>query len=338
MNNYSNNKKLFVLSVAILVSSLGLFSNAYGLTISPVRIEVAGDPGQTLSKEMVLVNENNIEEIFYPSFNNFEARGESGDPAFVEPRDGLGAWISTVPSISLKAGESKLIPFTITIPKDAEPGGHFAVIFWGTDQSKLGEINIGAKIGLLVLLSVNGDVKEEAGLLGFNTLDNQTWYNSLPVSFEYRFKNDGGDRIKPQGEIIIRNTVFLATEHLDANPIKGNVLPKSARKFKVAWIKYEHPKDYVAPTGFFKKFWSDARYQWKNFAVGLYSAKLNLEQNLTEKLEKETIFFFVFPWQLLIVIFVILLGGGFVLIAGIKRYNRWIVAQAQVIQQTNKNE
>jgi len=321
-------KRNHLLLIAILVGLFFVAGKANALTISPVRLEISGDPGQTLSEKMVLINENNATETFYSSFANFEAQGESGSPAFVEPKDDLGTWISTISTITLKGGESKTVPFTVTIPKNAEPGGHFATIFWGTGPNKPGEIAIGAKMGLLILLSVNGDAKEDTGFLNFNTVNKQFWYSTLPVSFEYRFRNDGGDRIKPQGPITIRDTIFLPTKSLDANPSNGNILPGSTRKFQVDWINYTRANDYVAPVGFFKKFWSDVSYQWENFAVGLYSARLNVAYGTSGEHAKGTVFFFVFPWQLVLVMVIV----GFLVIWGgrklIKRYNKFIIKRA----------
>lgn len=330
MKKNSNSKALFICFTIVAFSVWFFPKSADALTLTPGRFEIRGNPGETITEEMLLINEGAQVEAYYASFSNFEAQGESGSPAFVEPKSGLGTWITTpVSSVSLEPKQQKIVPFTITIPPDAEPGGHFAVIFWGTSPAGgSGQVSVGAKTGVLVLLSVNGDVKEEAGLLTFNTAGNQFFHNTLPVSLEYRFRNDGGDRIKPQGKITIRNTVFLPAEYLDANPAEGNVLPNSTRKITVDWVKYKRDGDYVAPTGFFKKFWSDVGYQWKNFAVGLYSANLNVAYGSEGAYAKKTTFFFVFPWQLvlvMLVIFVILFFGGKKLI---KRYNRFIIEKA----------
>ncbi len=331
MNNHLNCRALLTLFAIMALSFYFFPSNADAVTLTPIRFEISGNPGDTLTEEMILVNETNVEEIFYSSFANFEAQGDTGSPAFVEPTDGLGTWMSTdVSSIGLEPRQQKIIKLTIEIPKDAEPGGYFAVIFWGTSPpGGSGRVSVGAKTGILVLLSVNGDVREEAGLVDFNIFEKKFWHNTLPVSFEYRFSNNGGDRIKPQGKIIIRNSIFLPTENIDANSSEGNILPSSTRKFKVDWIKYERAMDYVTPTSFFKKFFSDASYQWRNFAVGLYSANLNVAYGSSGEHAKDTVFFFVFPWQLvlvLIVLFIIVFWGGKGLI---KRYNRFIIEKAR---------
>ena len=327
--NYLNYRVVLIVFGAIALGAFLYPSYSSALTLTPTRVEISGNPGDTLNVEMTIINETETAETYYSSFKNFEAQGESGSPAFVEPEDDLGTWITAeMSSVYLAPRQQKIIPFKVIIPKDAEPGGHFAVIFWGTSPAGQGQVSIGAKTGMLVLLSVNGNVKEAAGLLDFKTADSQFWYGTLPVSFEYRFKNDGGDRIKPEGLITIRDTIFLPAEVLDANPVEGNVLPNSTRKIKVDWIKYERPMDYVAPTGPFKKFWSDTYYEWKNFAVGLYSAHLNVAYGAQGQQIKKTVFFFVFPWQLvlvMLVIFIILFWGGKKII---KRYNKFIVQKA----------
>ena len=310
---------LFVLGWAVPVSAM---------TITPVRYEIQGNPGDTLTKEMTIINDGSTTVKYYSSFANFEAQGETGSASFVTPKDDIGTWMMTDESVTLAPGEQKTVAFIVKIPKDAEPGGHFGVIFWGTAPENSNgdkQVSVTAKTGLLVLLSVSGDVKQGGGLLSYNTLDNKFWYNSLPVSFVYRFQNSGGDRLKPLGLIKIKSFGLLTTNKLNANEANGNILPNSTRKFNVDWVKYKHPKDYVAPTGVVKKFFDTALYQWRNFAVGLFSANLNLTYGLDSQIVNKKVFFFVFPWQMLICLIIIItivyIIGKFLL----KRYNNYII-------------
>jgi hypothetical protein len=315
--------------IALIV--LGWAFSASAMTLTPVRYEIQGNPGDTLTKEMTIINDGSTAVRYYSSFANFEAQGETGSASFVTPKDDIGTWMMTDESITLAPGEQKTVAFVVKIPKDAEPGGHFGVIFWGTapeNNSGDKQVSVTAKTGLLVLLTVNGAVKEGGGLLGFSTLNNQFWYNSLPVSFTYRFQNTGGDRVKPIGLIKIRDTVFLPAQKLNANPVNGNILPNSTRKFTVDWVKYVPPTEAPIVTGVVKNFFHRAVYQWKNFAVGLYSANLNLTYGLLGQNVKKTVFFFVFPWQLLIcliVLFIIVFFIGKILIG---RYNNYIIKKA----------
>lgn len=329
MSNYLHYRIPLALFAIVALFGFAAPRVTNAITLTPTRFEIRGDPGETLNEEMTLINETENTETVYSSYSNFEAQGESGSPAFVDPKEGLGTWISTDSSVTLAPRQQKQVAFKVTIPKDAEPGGHFAVLFWGNSPPGKPGVSVGAKTGLLLLLSVNGDVEQNAGLLNFNTVGKKFWYKTLPVSFEYRFRNDGGDRIKPEGTIKIRDTVFLPAQKLNANPVEGNVLPASTRKITVDWVKYERPIDYVEPSGFFAKFWDNVSYEWKNFAIGLYSAHLNVAYGADQQHATKTAWFFVFPWQLILVLIIILIivfwGGKKI----IKRYNRFIIEKAR---------
>ena len=189
--------KQFILAIIVLIGWAIAFTpmKANALTISPVRFEISGDPGQTLIGEMTLFNEREIAETFYSSFESFEARGgEDGTPDFIPAQKGLPTWIKTEPRITLEPGETKIVPFSIEIPKEADPGGHFAAIFWSNvPPVEVGEeqMVVGARIGTLVLLRVSGEIKEGGGVLEFGA-ENKI-FTHLPISLFYRFANDGND-------------------------------------------------------------------------------------------------------------------------------------------------
>lgn len=304
--------------------------SASALTISPARIEVSGDPGITIVKEITLLNDSKGEETYYVSYANFEAQGESGSPLFVEPKNDLGTWMNAGETVTLKPDESKKINLTIDVPNDAYAGGHFAVVFFGSNPNNGGQVSVGAKTGTLVLLSVNGDVLEAGGLVSFNTTGHKFFYNSLPVSLEYRWKNDGNDRVKPEGKVTIRNLFLFPSARINANAVSGNILPHSTRLFNLEWLKYKADKKIDVSNSFFQSYFDRVSYQWKNFAVGPYIANLNLMYGTENMHSKKTTFFFVFPWQLLIIIFIIL---GIVFYVGkklLKGYNRRIIKKARL--------
>lgn len=302
------------------------------LTISPVKMEMYGDPGQTLRGELILFNEQDETKTFYSSSENFEARGEIGTPFFLPEKVGLATWIKTQEQVTLKPKKTKTIPFSIQIPKNAESGGHFAAILWGTTPTQAtqgGQVAVGGKLGVLVLLKVSGETKEGGGLLEFGGEDKQKFFSSLPIIMAYRFNNTGGDRVVPTGEIQINNIFGFISATLSANKNNGNVLPGSARKFEVIW---EQTQKDAAQEPFFggtdaTGFFEIAGRQWKEFHFGWYTAHLNLiwaGQTATEKYG-----FFIIPWQLILIIFITFVIVGFLGRMGLKRYNRWIIAQAR---------
>ena len=333
------------LTVALFLIGFSIFltGQVFALTISPIRMEISGDPGQTLGGTIELFNEQDETKTFYSSAANFEARGDSGAPYFLpDTNKGLASWISVKESVALKAGERTKIPFTIQIPRGVEAGGYFAAILWGTSpngQQGGGQVSIGGKLGVLILLSVKGEIKEGGGLLDLKIEESGRFVNSLPIKFVYRFSNDGSERTKPTGELKIKNLFGFTTVTLNANPQSGNVLPGSIRKFSIVWSgEDQQDKTAVMATeetatdgqGFF----AAVKNQWKNFALGPYKAELNLsygklsEAEATNKAEA-SYRFFVVPWQLLSIIIAILGIIGFFAFVGLKKYNRWIIKKAQ---------
>ncbi len=321
-------KKIVIASLFVICFSV--FSpNAKALTVSPVRFEVSADAGEEIIDSIILYNDTDVTQNLYTSYANFEARGESGTPAFLEEKTDLATWIKTNPNVVIQPGESKIVPFTIKIPSDVQPGGYFATIFFGTvpPEGSGSQLSIGAKTGVLVLLRVNGEIDEKGGILEFGTVNNQTFFTALPVSFTYRFQNSGSDRVKPDGFVNIKNIFGGEAAKLIANPVDGNVLPESVRRFEVVW---NDDGNSVDPLSDKASFFEKVSFEWKNFAFGKYTATLNLAFGATGgEMDPMSFKFWVFPWHLIIFLIIAGIIVFLVLKTTIKKYNRWIVSQAE---------
>lgn len=313
-------KVLNLLTVAGLLVS---FSTASALTISPARAELTGDPGEEISDSFLIINEQATEQVFYTSVENFDSQGETGTPNFTAGKEGLPSWITVEEKVTLKAGERVKVPYSVNIPTDADAGGHFAAIFLSTVPPSLedGQVSVGAKVGMLVLLKVTGDVKEGGGLLSFTLKEDKKVMTSIPLDFVYRFSNSGNDRVKPEGDIVIKNTFGIETARLDANKSLGNVLPGSVRRFEVRYGETKAP-EVAAP------FFEHVTYQKNNFSFGMYTATMNLSFG-NSGVAESSLTYFMFPWQLLSIIAGIILVLFVILVSLIKRYNRWIIKQAR---------
>jgi hypothetical protein len=319
----SNEKTLMNSLKKVVFGSLFLTAfTANALTVSPARMEVSGDPGKTLSGDFLIINEQNTDQTYYTSVENFEAQGESGTPSFSgASKDGLASWIQVQEKIEIKKGERVKVPFTITIPSNADAGGHFAAVFLTTvpPETQGSEVAIGAKVGMLILLRVSGDIKEGGGVLSFLTTNINKYTTSLPVHFAYRFSNTGNDRVNPYGFITIKNTFGSVTKEINANPSQGNILPNSVRKFEVKWSG-----DGVLPSS--ASFFDNVKYQWRNFAIGSYTADLSLQFG-TSGTSQSTLSFFIIPWQLILVVLIGLFAVYVVLHLIIKHHDKVIIEQ-----------
>lgn len=323
MKKYSSKSSLFKKAslLSVIISSV-FFVEA--LTISPARLEFAADPGVTVSGEFTIVNEQDADQIYYTSVENFEAQGESGTPNFTTTKEGLSSWVQVVDKVEIKKGEKIKVPFTVVVPQNADIGGHFAAIFLSTipPSTGAGEVSVGAKVGMLMLLKVNGDIKENGGVMSFFLKQGGHVVTSLPVGFVYRFNNEGNDRVKPTGTTTIKNMFGLTTEQLNANSNEGNVLPNSIRRFEMTW-----GKEAAIPVS--ASFMDHVQYEMRNFALGLYFA--NLDISFGTKTDSKSTYLFVLPWHLLVIIFAVACVLFLVLRFALHRYNKFIIAQARMM-------
>ncbi len=312
--------KINILFTAICLFALGAMfvaTPASAITVSPVRIEVSGNPGQTIQGNLILLNELNTPQKMYSSFANFEARGTTGTPYFTPATQGLGIWITVPSEVNLQPGEQKDIPYSIAIPSTAPAGGNYAAIFWSTTPpAGDNQVAMSSRTGILVLLTVNGNINVSGALSGFKV--NAGILSSLPVKFQYSFGNSGNDRIDPEGNITIKNLGLWTSATVNANQTQGNVLPNSVRVFDPVWGNDQ------AKTGFFGM----VGREWKDFHFGIYTAKLSLDYG-KDKTATANTSFFVFPWQLLLVVIIVLLIVACLVVMVVKKWDIWIIKQAR---------
>lgn len=317
-----------------ILSISGIPLSVSALTVSPARVEITGDPGTTIYGEIEVFNEQEGTKTFFTSFENFEPSGDSGAPRFVGAKDGLATWLKAEDTLVLDSAKSKIVPFSITIPQNAEPGGYFAAVFFGSQPPKsdeAGQVSVGGKIGVLVLLRVSGYVEEKAGLSEFSTKNDQRFFSMIPISFTYKVNNSGGDRIAPTGDVYIKNNVGFTSTTFLANKNQGNVLPGSTRKFEATWTQDGQSENALGTmnstttNGFF----ASAAKQWEEFHFGWYTAHMKIAWGTgKDQVAQASYNFFIIPWQLLIIIGLILIVIWFIGKKGLKKYNAWIISKA----------
>jgi hypothetical protein len=223
---------------------------AIAVTVSPPLIQLTIGPGETWSSALKVTNTNKHDVTYYATVLDFEATGEEGVGTFI-PRVQLGAptgptgyslasWIEMAStSVTIPAGESGDVPFTVRVPENAEPGGHYATILVGT-QTGTGEITgptmqISSYVSSLIFVRLRGEAIESGRIREFRT--EQSVYDTADANFLLRFENTGNTHLKPQGDIVIYNMWGKKRGELAVNQERhfGNVLPQSTRRFSFAW-------------------------------------------------------------------------------------------------------
>ena len=295
--------KKFGLLFVLFWRILGFAFCADAITVGPGKLELSANPSDILGGEISLFNETDKAGTFYVSFEKFIEK--DGQRVFLPDEESLIAeWIEIPESIFLNAGERKKVPFTLRVPENAPPGGHFSVAWWSTvpPEGGTGGVGIAVRAGILMFLRVSGEVTEEVDIL---YSPNQSIIGSLPLSFEVTFKNLGNVHLKPLGNIVIRDLFGRTKGIVPINPQRFNVLPESQRTFIVKW-------------------------QEEGIFFGPYRATLELNYGLDDSREfKKTILVWVLPWFLVLLIILALIVVILVIIKGIPKYNRWVIEKAK---------
>lgn len=312
--------KKFFYVIGIIAMTAVLGGTAKAMVISPPLIELEANRGDQLANTVKLKNDGEITETYYLSTQAFRAAGEDGKPQFIADNFDIVSWISfQFDSVTLQPGQTTSIPFTLNVPKDAPPGGHYAAVFATTTPPSVGgsAVQIQARIGTLILVTVAGVRIESARIIEFSTEKDS--YNVLPVNFTVRMQNNGNVHLKPTGEIIIRNFLDVETSRMKINEDEGNILPESMRKFTAIWGKSS------SKTG----FWENYRNECIERAFGKYTARLAMDYGNGRVLNGDVSFWVIPVERIIVNMFILLIFVTFLVLA-IRKYNIWLFKSGRI--------
>lgn len=299
--------------VAILCMPAASFAqnsgSGQGLEIAPPLLSLTADRGQVLHSEMRLRNVTTQTLVVQAQYNDFVAGGEEGQPKLLlkgneQSPYSIKDWLSTIEALTLAPQEQRTIDVTVTVPKNAAPGGHYGVIrFTGaapeTDQTT---VSLSASVGTLMLVTVSGNVKEAAQIAEIYTSQNgkkRSMFEYGPVTISTRVQNTGNVHFQPTGTVTVTNMFGKRVSNFQLNQTKGNVLPQSTRRFDVTLNK--------------------------KLLFGRYKVMADVVYGKDNTIISKSMSFWVIPYKLIAICLAVLA----LLIFLIRRYNRLIVKKAQ---------
>jgi len=280
--------KLLILLIIVIFGGLILtqpvFAQKVGVTISPLTFELNANPGDAIFNKLKIYNPTDNIITIKMEVESFKTVGETGQ-VIVTPEEettySLKQWVNINPiEFTLEPRESKLVNFDILVPENAEPGGKYGSIL-ASPIAIMGEEFTGtsvlSKVGALILLTVSGEVKEDLMVKEFSTL---SFLETGPVPFTIRFENTGTVHLRPRGFVAISD--WRDKKVIDIPFAQNNVIPGSVRKIEASWDK-----------------------KW---VFGKYTAMLVGSYGMTNTVfEPPILTFWVFPWKIMLGVFLILL-------------------------------
>ena len=286
-------------------------SKAVGLEVTSPIYEYTISPGKVQQDIIKIKNVGGSEQTYYPEVLDFKSDNKSGTPIFLNKGEDSGTyslakWVSVSnEGITLAPNQSTALNFNITVPADAEPGGHYAGILFSTqppDPSGTNQIGLASKVGSIVLVRVAGDAKESANITAFDS-DKDSYDTAKVVKFSTTIENTGNVHVQPKGVITIKNIFGGQVAVVDVNNLSANVLPGSSRIFNSTWND-------------------------PGFKLGYYTATVTLAYGSPAQTITAQTSFWIIPWMTLLLILIAIIVTLVVLYFVLKRYNSWIISRA----------
>lgn len=155
-----------------------------GLFVSPLRDYIAVDANNTHRGELTVANYSEKPIDIALSVEQFSVSDYAYDYTFTPPHED---WVKLgVTSTQLQPGKSQRVPYTITVPSDASPGGHYFTIFASASLSPGSRVQAAA----VLYVTVNGDLKHSSEIIK-EDVPFIAIGNTIPYKFD--IKNTGND-------------------------------------------------------------------------------------------------------------------------------------------------
>ena len=207
-----------------------------GFTIFPAKLSLEVNKGSEYNGVISLTNDGDDKTMVLADVQDIIPTSGSSGYSYLPKAPGITTlvdWIEVSRKpFELKPHQTKEIPFTIKVPADASAGSRFAVIFVATGSlGGGGQLNVSARTGTVILLTVPGDFRQTGEILNFRG-PGFVWSRN-PLAFKFDFNNTGTVYFEPKGTIVVSNVFGKKIVDME---VAGNVvLPTGMRTLEAVW-------------------------------------------------------------------------------------------------------
>lgn len=176
-------------------------------------VEWEADPGAERTEHLVVSNfsDSEVEFRLTAADGYFTDTGRFSMLPSDRTSTEAGTWITLPASVTVPAGGSEVVPFTIVVPDDASPGDHPAGVAASILSVGSGAVGVESRIGFRVMTRVTGELRAEiaTGISGgFAGSVNPFEPGNLEVAYEIR--NTGNTRLRTQPTVAVAGPFGLA--------------------------------------------------------------------------------------------------------------------------------
>ncbi|MDQ1547065.1 MAG: hypothetical protein QOH69_1969 [Actinomycetota bacterium] len=200
----------------------GRLSFAYGV-----------DPGTEIDDFVAVSNRGTAKQTFTiygtDAINQFDSGAFSLLPAAQKPHD-VGSWITTkTAKITVPAGQTAIIPFTILVPSDATPGDHTGGVIASVTTAAPGKksgVGIDQRVAARVYLRVSGQPVAKVVATGVVAGFTPVWnpFGGGGAAVDYDVRNNGNVREDVAQSIEMSGPFGIGLGKITGKPLL-NLLP-----------------------------------------------------------------------------------------------------------------
>ena len=206
------------------------------ITLSPVKKVYRVDPGSTTSDTLTIINDGALDYTFITYTRPYSVKDEQYEPDFftIKTNTDIDSWVKfSQKSFEVKAGETKVIPYTLTVPANAVPGGHYGVLFAETQPQAVKPsgsfVERKKRVGSLIYATVNGDFKTGGS---FGAVETPYLQFKAPLISSVAVENSGDsdfavDTVYAVSDLF-GNRKFTETKQFQ-------ILPRTKRVIQLSW-------------------------------------------------------------------------------------------------------
>ncbi len=202
-------------------------------TISPVDYHHTVDPGQVITEELIFLNNGQTayDFVVYAAPFSVDDKYRSNFDDATRPRADAYRWVQfTQTKWHVGPRETVHVPFTITVDKNASPGGHYGTIFAEVQpDSSEGSISRKKRLGAILYTTVKGEVIQGGEVRKIATAG----YHAEPmISSVVSVTNTGNTDYKLDTELTVSD--LFGNKMHQATGV-NYVFPSSIRDVTVSW-------------------------------------------------------------------------------------------------------
>jgi hypothetical protein len=224
----------------VLLGSVSHAQTAVSVKVEPALFEQAVNPGDRFSTSITITNSGSASQQFTVGIQDISGVDQNSQPIFSSSSAsayGLSSWVQLgATTVTVPSGGSVVVPFTIVVPENVGPGGHYGAIFISSSRVRpiFNGSGVGYEVGALIELRIAGDATEQAEVKEFST--DAALYQSPSVKFNATIANEGNVLLQPHGPIDVTNMFGQRVGSVIVNDQGASVFPGATRSFATSWI------------------------------------------------------------------------------------------------------